>query len=97
MMVIVLEAAPPALRGRLGIWLVEVRSGVYVGCLSAKVREMIWENIEAGLLDGNAVMIWKSCTESGFEFRTKGLNRRTPIMMDGIQLVAFNPLEFGDA
>jgi hypothetical protein len=31
MLVIVVENAPPRLRGRLGLWLVEVRAGVYVG------------------------------------------------------------------
>jgi CRISPR-associated endoribonuclease Cas2 subtype I-E len=31
MLVIVLENAPPRLRGRLAVWLLEVRAGVYVG------------------------------------------------------------------
>lgn len=38
MLVIVLEAAPPRLRGRLALWLVEVRAGVYVGDFSKRVR-----------------------------------------------------------
>jgi len=41
MLVIVTENAPPRLRGRLAVWLVEVRAGVYVGTYSVKVREMI--------------------------------------------------------
>lgn len=39
MLVIVLENAPPRLRGRLAIWLLEVRAGVYVGNYSARVRD----------------------------------------------------------
>ena len=31
MLVIVVENAPPRLRGRLAVWLLEVRAGVYVG------------------------------------------------------------------
>ena len=31
MMVIVVENAPPRLRGRLSLWLAEVRAGVYYG------------------------------------------------------------------
>ena len=31
MMVIVVENAPPRLRGRLAVWLLEIRAGVYVG------------------------------------------------------------------
>lgn len=31
MIVVVTEAVPPRLRGRLAIWLLEVRAGVYIG------------------------------------------------------------------
>ena len=42
MLVIVLENAPPQLRGRLAVWLLEVRAGVYVGNYDKRVREHIW-------------------------------------------------------
>jgi len=91
MLVTVLENAPPRLRGRLAIWLLEVRAGVYVGKVSRRVREMIWEQIEVGIEDGNAVMAWSTNTESGFDFMTLGANRRIPIEMDGLKLVSFLP------
>ena len=91
MLVIVVENAPPRLRGRLGLWLIEVRAGVYVGKVSRRVREMIWLNIEKGIDDGNAVMAWQTNTESGFDFLTLGTNRRIPMEMDGIKLVSFLP------
>lgn len=91
MLVTVVENAPPRLRGRLAIWLLEVRAGVYVGKVSRRVREMIWEQIEKGIEDGNAVMAWSTNTESGFDFMTLGANRRIPVQMDGIQLVSFLP------
>ena len=91
MLVIVVENVPPRLRGRLGLWLVEVRAGVYVGDVSRRVREMIWENLEKGVEDGNAVMAWTSNNESGFDFLTLGTNRRIPVEMDGIKLVSFLP------
>lgn len=91
MLVIVVENAPPRLRGRLGLWLVEVRAGVYVGDVSKRVRAMIWDNIEKGINDGNAVMAWSTNTESGFDFLTLGANRRIPAEMDGIKLVSFLP------
>ncbi|MCS7081272.1 MAG: type I-E CRISPR-associated endoribonuclease Cas2e [Chloracidobacterium sp.] len=93
MMVIVVENAPPRLRGRLAIWLLEARAGVYVGVYSQRVREYIWDNVERGLEDGNAVMMWSAPTESGFEVRTLGKNRRIPIDFDGVQLVQFLPEE----
>lgn len=91
MLVIVVENVPPRLRGRLGLWLVEVRAGVYVGDVSRRVREMIWENLEKGIEAGNAVMAWTSNNESGFDFLTLGTNRRIPVEMDGIKLVSFLP------
>lgn len=91
MLVIVLENAPPRLRGRLALWLLEVRAGVYVGTYSRRVREHIWEHVEEGIEDGNAVMIWRSKAEAGYEFKTLGANRRTPADFDGVQLVSFMP------
>jgi len=91
MLVTVVENAPPRLRGRLAIWLLEVRAGVYVGKVSRRVREMIWEQIGEGIEDGNAVMAWSTNTESGFDFMTLGANRRIPVEMDGLKLVSFLP------
>jgi CRISPR-associated protein Cas2 len=91
MLVIVVENAPPRLRGRLAIWLLEVRAGVYVGKVSRRIREMIWNTIEVGLEGGNAVMAWATNTESGFDFMTLGANRRIPVEMEGIKLVSFLP------
>jgi len=90
-MVIVLENAPPRLRGRLAIWLLEVRAGVYVGNYAAKVRDYIWEQVEAGIENGNAVMAWRTSNEAGFDFLTLGQNRRVPIEVDGAKLVSFLP------
>lgn len=91
MLVIVVENVPPRLRGRLAIWLLEVRAGVYVGKVSRRVREMIWRQVEIGIEDGNAVMVWSTNTESGYDFLILGKNRRVPKEMDGVKLVSFLP------
>ncbi|WP_312952659.1 type I-E CRISPR-associated endoribonuclease Cas2e [Superficieibacter sp.] len=92
MLVVVTENVPPRLRGRMAVWLLEIRAGVYVGDVSAKIREMIWEQV-CGLADeGNVVMAWATNTESGFEFQTFGENRRIPVDLDGLRLVSFLPL-----
>jgi len=91
MLVVVTENVPPRLRGRLAIWLLEVRAGVYVGNVSRRVREMIWQQCERLLEDGNLVMAWATNTESGFDFQTLGNNRRTPVEFDGLRLVSFLP------
>ena len=97
MVVTVVENAPPRLRGRLAIWLLEVRAGVYIGKVSRRVREMIWEQIEVGIGEGNAVMAWTTNTESGYDFLTLGMNRRIPVEMDGIKLVSFLPEDDGSS
>lgn len=91
MLVVVTEAVPPRLRGRLAIWLLEVRAGVYIGDVSRRVREMIWEQINEMADDGNVVMSWATNTESGFDFVTYGSNRREPVDLDGMRLVRFKP------
>ena len=93
MLVIVVENVPPRLRGRLAIWLLEIRAGVYVGNYSAKVRDYIWEQVEKGIGEGNVVIAWRSNTEAGFDFVTLGVNRRIPTELDGTKLVSFMPLE----
>lgn len=95
MLVIVTENAPPRLRGRLAVWLLEVRAGVYVGKYSRKVREMLWKQVEEGIEDGNAVMAWAASNESGFDILTLGENRRVPYELDGMKLVSFLPVDDG--
>ncbi|WP_120512444.1 type I-E CRISPR-associated endoribonuclease Cas2e [Photobacterium salinisoli] len=97
MLVVVTEAVPPRLRGRLAVWLLEVRAGVYVGDVSRRVREMIWEQVSELAEDGNVVMSWATNTESGFDFQTYGENRREPVDIDGLRLVLFKPVDAPDA
>lgn len=91
MLVIVVENAPARLRGRLAVWLLEIRAGVYVGTYSKRTRERIWSQVQAYIEDGNAVIAWAAPTDAGFRFDTCGRNRRMPVDFDGFDLVAFHP------
>ncbi len=93
MLVIVVENVPPRLRGRLAVWLLEIRAGVYIGTPSKRLRENIWEQVIQGCEEGNAVMAWSTNTESGYDFVTFGKNRRIPVEFDGLKLVSFLPPE----
>jgi CRISPR-associated protein Cas2 len=93
MLVIVTENAPARLRGRLAVWLLEVRAGVYIGTVSAKVRDMLWSQVQDAIEEGSVVFVWKTNTESGFDFKTLGKNRRIPVEYDGLKLVSFLPDE----
>lgn len=89
--VVVVESAPPRLRGRLAVWLLEIRAGVYVGDVSRRTREVLWEQLSFGIEEGSAVMAWAAPTESGIDFQTLGKSRREPVEFDGMRLVAFLP------
>ncbi|BBK36760.1 type I-E CRISPR-associated endoribonuclease Cas2 [Allostella sp. ATCC 35155] len=91
MMVVVVENAPPRLRGRLAVWLLEVRAGVYVGNYSRRTREMIWTEVTEAIGEGSGVIAWAAPTDAGFSFETCGPNRRIPVDLDGFRLVEFLP------
>ncbi len=91
MIVAVTNNAPPRLRGRLAVWLLEVRAGVYIGEYSARTRELIREQIAAMIGDGDAVLAWTAPNDAGFDFDTFGTSRREPVQFDGLKLVAFLP------
>jgi CRISPR-associated protein Cas2 len=91
MLMVITENVPPRLRGRLAVWLLQLRAGVYLGDVSRRVREMIWEQCEAFNEEGSIVMAWATNTESGYDFQTMGENRRIPVELDGLRLVSFLP------
>lgn len=91
MVVIVTENALPKLRGRLAVYLLEIRAGVYVGRADQKTREMLWSQVTALLGNGNAIMAWSVNREGGFDFITAGESRRFPVDNFGVPLVAFAP------
>ena len=61
MLIVVTEDIPYRLRGgRLAVWLLQIRSNVYVGNVSRKVREMIWQQCTTFIDKGNIVMAWST-------------------------------------
>ena len=92
MLVIVANNAPPRLRGRLAVWLLEIRAGVYVGDYSRRTREMIWTQVREEIEDGDAIIAWAVPNDAGYDFDTCGVNRRVPTDVDGFKLVRFLPL-----
>lgn len=89
MTVLLLERVSPSLRGELTRWLLEVRTGVFVGTVSAAVRQRLWERARDGLKEGHAVLIYAAPTEQGFRLETAGTGRHTVVDFDGLQLIRF--------
>ena len=87
MVVMVLESVPPSLRGELTRWLIEVKSGVYVGHLSARVRDKLWLKCCHAKETGGVTQIWSTNTEQRFEMRMCGITQREIIEFEGLQLI----------
>jgi CRISPR-associated protein Cas2 len=93
MVVLATTAVPDHLRGALSRWMIEVGPGLFVGTMSAKVRDELWSVTSAVVGDGAAVLIHPDNNEQGFALRTAGERRRRPVDFDGLTLVAMTPLE----
>ena len=86
MTVLVLEGGRRSLRGQLTRWLLEVGPGMFVGTVSARVRDELWALVLDRLDDGSARMVYSARTEQGFAIRWAGPGRRQVIDMDGLLL-----------
>ena len=89
MTVIIVEAVPPSLRGLLTRWMIEPAPGVFVGTLSARVRDLLWAEVRLRIRDGYATIVHRAQTEQGFLVDTYGAPRREVLDFDGLQLVRF--------
>lgn len=87
MVVIILEKVPVSLRGELTRWLLELKAGVFVGKISAMVRDKLWENVCAGSRGGAAVLIHGADNEQGFAVRMWGPTSRSVVDFEGLLLV----------
>ena len=83
MVVIVLSAAPAGLRGALTRWLLEVSTGVFVGHLSARVRDQVWELIAENLGTGRALLIYPVRSEQRYAILSLG-HDRMPLDVEGL-------------
>ncbi|MFD7641613.1 type I-E CRISPR-associated endoribonuclease Cas2e [Kitasatospora sp. NPDC059795] len=86
--VLSMTAVPDHLRGALTRWLLEVTPQLYVGTISAKVREELWTSVSGCIADGVAVLVHPAANEQGFTLRTAGTQRRQPVDFDGLLLIA---------
>lgn len=86
MTVVILTAVPPGLRGHLTRWLLELSPGVFVGHVSARVRELIWERIVEFVDEGRALMVHSVRGEQRLAFHVHG-HDWTPVDYDGITLM----------
>lgn len=86
-MVLILERVPPGLRGELTRWLLEPKAGVFVGRVSALVRDKLWEKARAQARGGGCLMIYASNNEQGYKIESWGRSSRLVEDFEGLLLV----------
>ncbi len=87
MVVMILEKVPSGLRGELTRWYLEPRTGVFVGRVSALVRDMLWDKACKNANAGGCLMIHSSDGEQGYRIRSWGNTKRSIEDFDGLFLV----------
>lgn len=86
MVVITLSDCPPKVRGDLSKWLCEINTGVYVGNLSARVRQELWMRVCDNLKNGHATMVYSTQGEQQLNFEVHN-SLWEPVDLDGIKLM----------
>ncbi len=97
--VIEIDGSSEFIRGTLQRRLLEIRPGLFVGSVPARVRDDIWTFILDDLRRASsALMIYPNAkNESGFSIRTHGDNRRIPVDFGGVWLVQYKKKKLVDS
>ncbi|MFD7753259.1 type I-E CRISPR-associated endoribonuclease Cas2e [Streptomyces sp. NPDC059757] len=86
MTVIVLTNCPVGLRGFLTRWLLEISTGVFIGNPSARIRDVLWDEVQLYAGQGRALLAHTTNNEQGFTFRTHE-HSWLPIDHEGLTLI----------
>ncbi|ACU72791.1 CRISPR-associated protein Cas2 [Catenulispora acidiphila DSM 44928] len=86
MTVIVLTLCPVGLRGLLTRWLLEISAGVFIGSPSARVRDLLWDEVTSHAGKGRALLAYTTDNEQGFAFRTHD-HAWHPVDHEGLTLI----------
>lgn len=97
MVVLIVESVPVGLRGQLSKWMLEPKAGVFVGTVSAAVRELLWEKACEEIASGGVTLIYRTDNEQGFAIRSFGETTRQVEEWEGLFLVRRpNPRPLGE-
>ncbi len=86
MVVLILTACPVGLRGYLTRWLLEISPGVFVGYVTARVRGLLWQEVQANAKDGRALLVYGVRGEQRLSFMVHRHDWE-PTDFDGVQLM----------
>ncbi len=91
MVVLIMKDVPESLRGECSRYMIEAKTNVFVGTLSTRVREHVWELVTNRSYNGSAIMVFSSPNEQGFVMQMIGEPDRRVIDIDGLQLIKSAP------
>ena len=89
MVILFLKRTTPGLRGELSRWMIEPQAGVFVGNISATVRDKLWDFVLEEAPEASAMMFHGAQTEQGFALRCAGDDTRRPRDFDGLTLIEY--------
>lgn len=92
--VLITEKFPASLRGEITRWMIEVKSGVFIGTLSRLVRDLLWEKIEKTTKvknQGGAILIEPAANEQKYQIKSCGNFSRIPRNIEGLNLMSIPP------
>lgn len=87
MVVLIMEKVPTSLRGEITRWMIELKTGVFVGNISALVRDKLWEHICSKTKGGSATLLQSAANEQGYSIRSHGETSRKVRNFDGLSLI----------
>jgi len=86
MTIIVVAACPTGLRGHLTRWLLEISAGVFVGKVSARVRDLLWIRTVEMVKSSRAIMVYAADNEQGLDFKVHR-HEWTPVEIEDLTLM----------
>lgn len=72
--------------------MIEPKAGMFLGRMTARVRDALWEKAVKARKDGSCFQAWSAPTEQGFAFRTTGDGSRELVELEGLYLVRKPPV-----
>ena len=92
MIIFICYNASDRIRGELTRFLYEIDSGVYIGNISALVRDLLYEKIESlsvNIPNYRMIMIYPAKNENGFSYKYLGSSNYSLKDYDGLVLPVF--------
>jgi len=89
--VLVSSSLPAGVRGAVCRWMIEVQPGAFVGTMSKRVRDEVWDLVRQWVNENQpgpyAALVESADSEQGFVFRTAGDDAYEVVDHLGVQLV----------